>query len=454
MDKKDDKVIKMKPKFQWNIGFLVFLVILIYMFYFVIRFFVSPHITAYKVEAGTIASNLNYTGIAIRNEQIESADASGSINYYVHEGKSVGVQTLVYTLDKTDSLNDLLSQTKSSDYLTDTNLNELHQTFTDFSIAYKDTDFSTVYQLADKSDSNLSDYMNSTALEKLQNSGNSSGVKLCYASKPGVIEYYIDGMESLTADSVTSDMLDSASYKAKILSNGDEVASGDAVYKTIRDEHWQIVIEVSSTVASKLEEKGAVEVVFNEDNNSAWATVTTRQDGNHTLAILSFTNSMVRYADNRYLNVTLKMSEQSGLKIPNTAITEKEFLLIPKDYATSGGDSSSTGFNKKGSGDSVSFITPTIYAENDDYYYVTGDDIKEGDILIKPDSTDQYTVSLTGTLQGVYCINKGYAVFKQIEVLYSGDTNTLVKTGSDYDLKQFDYIAEDASTVKENQIIR
>ena len=454
MAKKDNKVIKMKPRFQMNVGFLVFFIILIYMFYFVVRFFLAPHVTAYKVEEGTMASNKSYTGIAIREEMVESADASGRINYYLQEGKSAGVQTIVYTLDQDGSLSEILDQSDKSEYLTDSNLQELHQAFTDFSIAYSDSSFSSVYQLIDKTNSNLSDYMNKNALEQLQDSSDSSGVKLVYAKRPGVIEYYIDGMESLTADEVTDEMMDSASYSPTVLENDAEVESGDAVYKMIRNENWQLVIEVTDTVASQLEEKSAVEVVFNKDNHSAWATATTRKDGNQTFAVLSFTNSMVRYAQDRYLTVKLKMNQEEGLKIPNTAITEKDFYLIPKDYATKGGDSSATGFNKVNSDGGVSFISPTIYAENDDYYYVTGDEVTEGTLLQKADSTEQYTVSHTGSLQGVYCINKGYTVFKQIKILYSGDTYSLVASGSDYELKQFDYIALDAGNVKENQIVR
>ncbi len=454
MAKKDNKVIKMKPRFQLNVGFLVFFIILIYMFYFVIRFFLAPHVTAYKVEEGSMASNKSYTGIALREEMIESADASGRVNYYLQEGKSAGVQTLVYTLDQDGSLSDILKASDQADYLTDSNLQELHQAFTDFSIAYSDSSFSSVYQLTEKTNSNLADYMNQSALEELQSSSASSGVKLVYAKRPGVIEYYIDGMESLTADEVTDALMDSASYSPTVLENDAEVESGDAVYKMIRNENWQVVIEVTDSVASQLEEKGAVEVVFHKDNHSAWATVTIRRDGKQNFAVLSFTNSMVRYAQDRYLTVKLKMNQEDGLKIPNTAITEKDFYLIPKAYATNGGDSSATGFNKVNSDGGVSFISPTISAENDDYYYVTGDDITEGTILQKADSTEQYTVSHTGRLQGVYCINKGYTVFKQIEILYSGDTYSLVATGSDDGLKQFDYIALDASNVKENQIVR
>lgn len=45
--------------------------------------------------------------------------------------------------------------------------------------------------------------------------------------------------------------------------------------------------------------------------------------------------------------------------------------------------------------------------------YVSREDLSEGDILIMPESNDTYTVGKTMSLQGVYNINKGYAVFKK-----------------------------------------
>ena len=39
---------------------------------------------------------------------------------------------------------------------------------------------------------------------------------------------------------------------------------------------------------------------------------------------------MVRYAKDRYAEVELLLSEETGLKIPNSAITEKEFYTVPK----------------------------------------------------------------------------------------------------------------------------
>ena len=42
---------------------------------------------------------------------------------------------------------------------------------------------------------------------------------------------------------------------------------------------------------------------------------------------------MVRFISDRYVELELDTSRSSGLKIPNTAIVEKEFLVIPKDIS-------------------------------------------------------------------------------------------------------------------------
>ncbi len=39
-----------------------------------------------------------------------------------------------------------------------------------------------------------------------------------------------------------------------------------------------------------------------------------------------FDNSMIRYADERYLNIELIFEDESGLKIPKSAVVEKSLL--------------------------------------------------------------------------------------------------------------------------------
>ena len=168
---------------------------------------------------------------------------------------------------------------------------------------------------------------------------------------------------------------------------------------------------------------------------------------------------MVQFASDRYITFEVDSEKADGLKIPVTAVTEKNFYLIPLEYMAQGGDSSDTGFMKEvysENGTSAEFVPVTIYYANEEYYYIeTGDDapLKAGDYVVKPDSQDRYQIGQTASLQGVYNINKGYAVFKQIEIIKSNDEYYSIKKGTNYGLSVYDHIVLDANTVYEGQLI-
>ena len=85
--------------------------------------------------------------------------------------------------------------------------------------------------------------------------------------------------------------------------------------------------------------------------------------------------------------------------------------------------------------------------------YVDKDTLNEGDILIKPDSGETFTVGQVDNLQGAYNINQGYAVFRQIKILDQNEEYCIVEEGTSYGLRAFDYIARDGSTVSEEEIL-
>ena len=80
-----------------------------------------------------------------------------------------------------------------------------------------------------------------------------------------------------------------------------------------------------------------------KDNTTTYATYTITEKEGSTYLILTLRSGMVRYAKDRYAEVELLLSEETGLKIPNSAITEKEFYTVPKDFFMKGGDSGSLG---------------------------------------------------------------------------------------------------------------
>ena len=95
-----------------------------------------------------------------------------------------------------------------------------------------------------------------------------------------------------------------------------------------------------------------------------------------------------------------------------------------------------------------------VKAELDDFYYIDDETVSAGDVVVKNNSSGTYTIgSDVDKLTGVYNINKGYAVFKQIDILTQNNKYTIVDTGTSYGVALYDHIALDGSKIKENQLV-
>ncbi|MDO5703244.1 MAG: hypothetical protein Q4G47_07815, partial [Lachnospiraceae bacterium] len=188
---------------------------------------------------------------------------------------------------------------------------------------------------------------------------------------------------------------------------------------------------------------------------NASLTVMSLSDGSY-YGRLDFTSGLIRYLDNRFVDIELVMNSAVGLKVPVSAIVSKTFYTIPDSFASNGGNSKNVGFMKmttdRRGNTSVSYVTPTIYDHADGRYYVDSGSFADDDIVIRDGSTDRYIVNDKADLEGVYCINKGYAVFRKINILDKNEDYCIVAKGTSYGINQFDNIVENASSVRESQI--
>jgi hypothetical protein len=166
---------------------------------------------------------------------------------------------------------------------------------------------------------------------------------------------------------------------------------------------------------------------------------------------------MITFCTDRFIDIELLLEDETGLKIPNSSIVEKEFFIVPKEYVTKSGDSGNDGvlletYDEDGNA-TTEFTETTIYQETDTDYYLDDSVLRAGNYIVKPESTEKYAISKTGSLIGVYNINKGYADFKQITILYQNEEYAIVKPNTVYGLNVYDYIVLDATTVSDNQFI-
>jgi hypothetical protein len=98
-------------------------------------------------------------------------------------------------------------------------------------------------------------------------------------------------------------------------------------------------------------------------------------------------------------------------------------------------------------------IKADIYEENDKYYYISMNTMNSGDILMLPDSDKTYVVGTMEELTGVFCVNKGYAVFRKVNIIEQNSEYCIISKGTKYGLSIYDHIVLDYTTAKENEII-
>lgn len=79
--------------------------------------------------------------------------------------------------------------------------------------------------------------------------------------------------------------------------------------------------------------------------------------------------------------------------------------------------------------------------------------LKKNTTLKKAGSSDTYQLSETKQLKGVYNINRGYAVFRQVQILCESDDYYIVQSGNDYGLSNYDHIALTGKDVHEGDVI-
>ena len=463
-----------------NIGTIMFGILFIYMSFSAILYFTTTHIESYQVTSGPLSRNETYTGLAIREETVCTAPSSGYITYYAREGSKINASGAVYGLSST-------KKSTSTASLTTEELLKIRNDMMSFSKGFNSSKFNNTYSFKYELKGNILQYAESensssaplTSDEYDESDDSSEGditnsnvyagnESICQSQSDGIILYSTDNYEGKTIDTVTAEDFDQNSYHETDLKTSDSVQSGDDVYTIITDERWSLLIPLSDKQAEKLKDRSTIRVKFLKDDmtqNGDFSIITI--DGGK-YGQIDFNKGLIRYASDRFLDIELVTNTVVGLKIPLSSIVTKDFYVVPSRMATT--QNNETGFMlASGNKDSGTFKSVSIYASVEDasvsnlatdgsedqpmIYYLDKSSFKEGDALIDPDTGEKYIIGETDTLEGVYCINKGYAVFRRIEILDQNEEYAIVSKNTSYGLARYDHIVRNADKVKEEDIL-
>ena len=274
--KKNDKIIKFHRQIHINIGVIIFGVILIYVIFHVFSFLTSKNITVYEVNEGTIAENQEYQALAIRQEQIVTAPVAGDIFYFTPDISRAGVRTRICSIDTTGEITDELTAGASDVVDTEAlDLSRVSSSIGTFSGEYTDMDFQKVYAFKNSLTAEIqqlsSEYLLQQLADQVATASSAGTFHMLYAQTPGLVVYQTDGYESVTADNFTEEDLDPSRVTVTDLKGQESVTEGQAVYKLVTSDHWELIAEIDEETASKYEDGEYVEIRFPEDQSTTWA---------------------------------------------------------------------------------------------------------------------------------------------------------------------------------------
>lgn len=446
-----------------DIGMVIFFIILIYIFASIILYVTSDKTEVYEVRMGTLSDNVTYRGIALREEKVVNSRYTGHINYYNKETDHIPVGGLVYSVDEAGEIADYAdANMQAGDYFTDKDLDIFRNQTIRFVENFNPERFYAVYDYKSASSSQAQKISNRAILSSIKNL-DSTSIHTVSSRLSGAIVYSYDNYVDKSFEKLTEKDFDSSGCRKVQLQNGQKIQKGKPAYRVVTNENWSIAVLAGSVEeAQRLRAAGNVEVRFLKNNYISHAVVYEPEDEkekekekNSRFVNLMFSNSMESFCSDRFVDIEILSNEEKGLKIPNSAITTGDFFLVPKEYVFEGSNGQQgvllrvyTGSGSSSQG--TRFVAAVPYSETGNEYYIDNSVLRDGEILERPNSSDQFTLGKKEKLIGVYYINKGYPDFREVKVEMSNSEYSIVSSNQFYGLQEYDYIVLHADSIRFN----
>lgn len=449
---------------QLNAGTIIIFAFCVYILINIFIFLHRPHLTIYEVQQLPMASNTKAEAVIIRNETPVKTGIAGYVNYYMRNGQRVAKGETIYSIDESRQIYNLISEQDLKYTFSKDDISQIKECIFDYQESYDSSDFESVYSLRDDLTATVNNISDTYLLENLNqilvNKEYSGSLTVHQSEQPGLISYFTDTLDGLTVEGVTKATFDRKNYRSANLFDANLKEQGSTIYKILADEKWDIVLNLTEEQYNKISSQTTLSFTIEEDNLKLTKPVVFMHVGDSYLARITLNQYMVRYINKRFLTIALDIDNKTGLKIPKSAIVQKQFYMVPNEYFVRGGDNdgSEWGINvlkidEKTKERYYSFCPTEIYYEDENYKYIDINTVTYNTAIYNDDTQETFPMTLEGTLTGVYNINKGFALFRRIEMLQDGKDFCVVEAGVPYSISEHDHIAKDSSTITESQTI-
>lgn len=441
-------------RFKILIGLLVCVLILVYLGYELVVYFSGNSVQLYEVSEGYTESKYEsqYSALAIREETVVYSPSSGYVNFFVGDSTPLAVGEETYLIDESGTLYEELSESASEVAIfNESELLKIKNTIYDFDTTFDADNFYDVYNFKYKLESQLIDIIYSSAFES--SSLDLSNYTVLTSDISGIMVHSIDGFEDADPDEMEASYFRQSNYERTIITSNDYIEQGDAVYKVVTSEEWELVIQIEDS--SVFEDVDSLDIEFLKDGITATCDFYMYTTAGNTYGVLSLDKYMYRYVSDRYLQIAITDDTLEGLKIPKSALTQEQFYTIPVEFLTTGGNSSSSGFlvqteSEEEGETAVQFVVPDIVKTTDEYVYVSSEFLSEGDILVQTDTNETYTVRARENIDGVYVSENGTYTFSPVNIIgENGDYYIVEDESGSSALSLYDNVVENAESISE-----
>lgn len=456
-----------KRRFQPNVGTVIFLIIFLYIIFSAYGMLRGNRISFYEVREGSIVQENGFSGIILREEQTVDAPGGGHIHFFAQEGRRVGVGDEIFGIDDTGEFTKYLGEhPELGSNLSSEQLEDLQSRLSAFSAHFQNQRFSSLYEIKNSLDTAALRYSGLGEEKELDSKLEELGIRLIRGKAPaaGVVSYSVDGYEGLREGDIREELFQKAGYEEYFIKPGAllQLDRSKAACRLVTSSDWSIVFPLTEEQRTRYQDQKRVKLFFpgKELATSADLTLFTGADS-RVYGRVKMSELMEDFLNERFLNFRIVSSENRGLKIPLSAVVDQEFYQIPKDYLVQNekGEDGFLKISQVNGQNTAQFVAEEPAVSDEQFCYLrTGGDaekdgIKQGDLLSRSDGKQSFTIAKTKILQGVYNINKGYCIFRQIIPLESGTDYLIAEANMENSVSVYDHIILNASLVKDGQLV-
>ena len=452
--KKEDKATKsegpIKKKrglYIFRVLFAIFIIILLYICINFVKIFNKKGISIYEVTGGEIVNVDRHRGLIYREEFTETCNTDGYINFFVANAGRVRRGAFIYSIDDEESVFNKFEFNTDDKNLIKQSIKINTNNITDYNFSY-------IYRTRENIDKQIDEINIVKQLETMDIEKELNAKEKGYARYAGLVSFFIDGYENSDENSFNESLI--RDYDSvKTISQKKEVNAGDKIYKIITNPEFSIVFDSDFNYDNYDNTDVSVKFIYDNITSRGHIESFISNDGKKHFKI-KMSMYPERFIDKRVVDFEIENRKINGLKIPIKSIVSKNCFKIPKGMITKDLETDENVFYKLGvNGEKIKVIC-NISKEDRDFYYISIDDalsqLRYGEVLVNR-YNDTYSLSEVVKLEGVYNVNKGYAVFKNVEVVDRTNEYAIVKSQSLNGIALYDHIALNAATIKEGDLI-